>query len=128
RPPLLPPPLNPLPLRLRRPPPRAPLARSTLRRGREGRVFGRPAHLKGWNRRAERQSRPPQLRPTEHPSLPLAEEPRLAPHASWLEPARAERGATRVRPETGIAAAGAQARCPLVPPPAANRVGTPARA
>ena len=30
----------------------------------------RPAHLKGWNRRAEQQSRPPQLRPRSSPAPP----------------------------------------------------------
>src|SRR4051794_31018229 len=54
-------------------PDRADLARSLRSAllfgvGREGRVFGRPPHLKGWKRRAERQSRPTQLRPRSYPS------------------------------------------------------------
>src|SRR6185312_14551362 len=44
-------------------------ARSVPVAGGEGRVPPRPSHLKGWNRRAERQSRPPQLRAGTHPPL-----------------------------------------------------------
>src|SRR6185437_11901712 len=44
------------------------------------------------------------------------------------EPARAERGETRVRPETGIASAGAEAGGSVVPPADSNLLGAQAEA